>query len=415
MLLTDHVEQTQVGRNITNVIHMRPIAYQGGGILRPIATDWADSGIGERPHMVANAKLQVSTGNDGTRRIHPTREADRWIELGSPYVKVGGTWKQVSLGTPSRAGHTLTWTRAQTITSVTHAGHYIKLAIEMRNGWVPEDNLIAFPVGIQGLTRNGSQILREGVPVLSLRKMHIYDAVNELDTLPIAHQFTNLGGNPYLLLTLPDTSGMTRPVIDPTLPLQPDGTDGLDTYMITNSADGNKGAEVLLWTGEHNSGANLRGRGLIKFDLSTLPDAAVISAATFSLYAEQDLSDNARTCRVFRSLRAWLELEATWNSWTTGNSWSTAGGFHADDCEQSDIGSFNYTATETLNEFKDSTLTPTTKAGLDLGNGWLIKFDTQIDDMYVSASSDSATAANRPKLSITYTLGGHTLTTLGAG
>jgi len=49
-------------------------------------------------------------------------------------------------------------------------------------------------------------------------------------------------------------------------------------------------------------------------------------------------------------------------------------------------------------------LTPTTKSGLDLGNGWLIRADSEIDDRYDFSSSDEPTAASRPKLTIVYTI-----------
>ena len=145
-------------------------------------------------------------------------------------------------------------------------------------------------------------------------------------------------------------------------------------------------------------------RALIRFDLSSLPADALISSATLSLYAVLDASDNARTCRVYRQLRAWTEAGATHNTYNGVDNWQTAGGFGAADCEQTDIGSRAFTATETLNEFKDFSLTPITKAALDNGSGWLVKMDTETDDNYSVASSDNATAAARPKLVIVYSL-----------
>lgn len=190
-----------------------------------------------------------------------------------------------------------------------------------------------------------------------------------------------------------------------TLTLQPDGTAGQDaTIKSSGGGTGNFATDTTIVVGEWNAGSSIE-RTLIKFDLSSLPSDAVISSATLSLYALTDLSSNARTVRVYRVKRAWVESQVTWNIWSTGNNWSTAGGFHADDCEQTDIGSRAFTATETLNQFKDFSLTPTTKADLDLGNGYLIKSDTETNDMYTFASSDNATAANRPKLVIEYTAG----------
>lgn len=185
-----------------------------------------------------------------------------------------------------------------------------------------------------------------------------------------------------------------------TLVLQP--AEGIDNWI--RSGYGNKGTDTTLTIGNGNDANNYTTRTLIKFDLSTLPDNAIISSATLSLFCNGDFSSNARTFKVYRVLRAWVESQSTWLIWKTGSNWGTAGAFGADDCEQTAIGSRDFTATETINAAKDFVLTPTTKSGLDLGNGWLIKADTEEDDAYQFASSDSAVEAQRPKLTIVYTL-----------
>ncbi len=206
----------------------------------------------------------------------------------------------------------------------------------------------------------------------------------------------------------------------PSIVLQPDAADGMDTVIYT-SIDWpvvitmNFGVSTWLNIGEDNSNNTHIPRLLVKFDLTSLPPTAQISSAVLSLYCDVDKSSNARTFRVYRTKRAWVEgtrdivednppTGATWIRYDTVNNWSTAGGFHVDDCEQTDIGSRNFTATETLNEFKNFALTPTTKVGLDLGNGWMLKADTELNDQYGFVSSDHATAAWRPKLVVEYTL-----------
>jgi hypothetical protein len=175
----------------------------------------------------------------------------------------------------------------------------------------------------------------------------------------------------------------------------------IDTYIESSNATTNYGTDNNAYIGEKYGASTVR-RMLIKFDLTDLPANAAIISATLSLYCIADESNNARTCRVYRVKRDWSEAQATWTIWKTSNNWSTAGGFHANDCEQTDIGTRAFSATETLNEFKAFTLTPTTKADLDLGNGWLIKMDTESDDAYQFTTREG-TAANRPKLVIVYT------------
>lgn len=186
-----------------------------------------------------------------------------------------------------------------------------------------------------------------------------------------------------------------------TLTLQP-GTAGIDRY-IGSTGSGGSGNDENVYIGELNVNSNVC-RTLIKFDLSTLPSNAKISSATLSLYTTFDYSTNARTARVYRLKRAWSEANASWTNYDTALAWQTAGGFGANDCEQTDIGSRAFTATESIGAFKNFSLTPTSKAALDLGNGWLIKMDTESDDGYEFASGDNTASANYPKLVIVYTI-----------
>lgn len=180
----------------------------------------------------------------------------------------------------------------------------------------------------------------------------------------------------------------------------------LDTFLGSNAPTTNYGTNIYEYIGELNS-AVATFRTLIKFDLSALPAAATITAATLSLwYATQDYSSNDRTYRIYRQKRAWVVNQATWNVYSTGNNWSTAGGFHADDCEQVAIGSRDFVAAEATNEWKIFTITAATKAALDLGNGWMIKADTEANDAYLLYSNDSIYQGYRPRLVIDYTVGG---------
>lgn len=159
--------------------------------------------------------------------------------------------------------------------------------------------------------------------------------------------------------------------------------------------------------GESNSAASA-GRWLLKFNgLSdgSIPFDAKILKATLTLTILVDRSDNARTCRVFRTKRAWVASQATWNKYTTSSSWSTAGGFNVADCEQTDIGTCTYTATDTGNKTFD--LSPTAITDIVRGNwtnnGFLFKFDTESSDGYQHATASDVTVASRPKLEIIYT------------
>lgn len=418
-IASTHHELTELGGGLfQHTQHMKPVGFYDGGTLRRIDPDWRQ-GNAELPHLITLAKLMTGVDDKGMRRFYPTRELDRYFYLGTPYVKVGGVWRKVGFSGATRTANTITWSRTQADLSITFGGHFCKLDIALKGGYVPEGGLIAFPVGMQGLTRSGANILRDGVPVCHLRVPDVYDAADLMAARrPIAYQFTNLSGQPYLLLTLPSLAGVTSPVIDPSINLQPDATDGVDTMLQdAGGATNNAGVLANVDVGKDNVGGFLRvRRTLIKFNLTTLPADAIVGAATLSLYLTTDWCTSGQTFSVYRQKRAWVEgtradindappTGATWARYDTVNNWTTAGGFHADDCEQVSIGDRAMGAAEALNEFKAWTLSPTTKTALDLGNGWMVKCVGEGNASgYRFNSSDHAAANTRPKLDITYTV-----------
>lgn len=163
--------------------------------------------------------------------------------------------------------------------------------------------------------------------------------------------------------------------------------------------------------GESNA-ATSTNRWLLKWAAlsdGTIPRGAIVSAASIFIYANSDLATNARTLRVFRQKRAWNVTQCTWNIYSTGNNWGTAGGFHADDCEQTDCGSKALGAAETLNQYKEIPLTAALVqeiiAGSFANNGFLLKVDTETDDAY-RYNCSVANETDLPYLTVTYTLSG---------
>jgi hypothetical protein len=190
-----------------------------------------------------------------------------------------------------------------------------------------------------------------------------------------------------------------------TLTIQPDATAGVDTSIDSANPTTNYGTATAMRSGDETLTANAC-RSLLKFDLSGIPAGSIILTAILTVTLTEDRSDNARTKRVYRIKRAWTEAGATWNKYDGTNNWSTAGGFHADDCEQTDIGNTSFSATETIPSEKSLTLTAAKVQEMFTGaftnNGFMIKTDTETDDSYALATSDHATASYRPKLVITY-------------
>lgn len=183
-----------------------------------------------------------------------------------------------------------------------------------------------------------------------------------------------------------------------TLLLQPAS---IDSYIRDDAPTTNFGTNVNLLIGEI-TGAVRTHRTLIKFDLSSLPANATIISATLSLFVTAKFLSNTRLYKVFRLKRAWTSAGVTWNKYDGVNDWQSPGAFGVNDCEQTEIGSKSFDTNMVLNTFIPWSLTPVTKSALDLGNGWLIKADTESDDGYLFSSSDNATTTNRPKLEVVY-------------
>lgn len=184
----------------------------------------------------------------------------------------------------------------------------------------------------------------------------------------------------------------------------------IDTFITSANPDNNQNVLTYLGIGESND-AVATTRTLIKFNgLSdgTIPSNAVIQSAILSLYLYEDKSINARDVNIYRLKLAWVEAQATWNSRSTGNAWNTAGGFGANDCEQTSIGVLNLTATESAG-FKAWTLSnyaiQEITNGIWTNNGFLIKADTETNDRYNYYSREYAADTNkRPKLVVVYSL-----------
>lgn len=417
-------------------IGLRPVNYDvGGGRFAAIASNWID-GDATRPHMVAAAPFLVSVGGDGLRRIHPTRELDRYFEFGAPFIKPAGSWQKVNLGTPTRTKNSLTWTTANAIASIVHAGHYIKLGIELKGGWQPPNGQFAFPVGLNGLTRSGNVLLADGRPVMTMRPPHVEDLSNPLDVRPIASQFVTVGGQAYALLTLPSLTGMARPFVDPTLTLQPDAADGKDTRLLNYAAFllHNSGTGVELAVGRFISDAEVQ-HSLIAFNVSSIPLNSIVQSAQMSLWISNSTYTYAGTSvdcyDIAAANAAWPEGTkglavggAGDSCWTfrdqggAGTNWAGSAGCSLPDVDyvNSIIGTFIISGTSADTQVDAVLLSNAVQAWLTTNNGMLLRATVEAGSGqgFHVHSSDYATAAYRPKLAVVYTLPAGGIPTLQA-
>lgn len=399
-------------RQFRHTIHLRPVAYPKDGGLVAINQNWGD-GDATWTNIVEASHIKVRCGTAGNRRILPTDDPNAYIEIGRPYVKVGGVWTQVSLNAFTRSGNLITSVNTNANIYIYHIGHAVKLAIRLKNGWVPEDNLVAFPVALVGLTRSGGNILRNGKLVGRISPPFVFDFNEPGDHRPISWDIVTLSGQPYILLTLPDLTGMGIPVIDPTFTDQ--GTTGQDTYMASNATTTNFGADNYMRIGELSWAGNIC-RALLKFDLSSIPATATIDSAVLHTWLKDSGTTNSSTNSTHRLYRVrnsrdWVETEATYTIFKTSNNWTTAGcGSTASDREDTILAECPYLTSGAANAEFDFTWNASGlaqiaawTAGTVENNGMLAKSPVEIDDAFSIHSSEATTAGYRPKMVINYT------------
>lgn len=403
------------GGRFRHVQHIKPFAYQDAGSWRRSVYDWVQGDV-NWPHVISAAPMLVYLSN-GKARICPTRDPLRYVEIGLPYIKVGNKWQQVNLGTPQRMGNGVRWQTAQADVWCTFGGHFLEVGkAEFKNGWIPPGNQIAFPVGMSGLTYDGMQFLQDGNVVLTMREPTMMDGANpEDDVRPVVTVLQRVSGQWYAILTLPNLTGMVRPVLDPTLTLQPDPTAGKDTCLVIWNATSNYGVTQSIY---------LRGPdgwqlyGLIQFDLSSIPANATVTSAVMSVYLFSGASTNNVTVNAHRAITVWYEgvkdgavpdPGQDGSSWVYRNAngsvqWAGGnGGGSGSDYAAAVEASVVMGAYNTWHDFTITSLVQSWVNGTYTNNGIWLRPATIGIAKYLR-SSDYGTADYRPKLVVNYSI-----------
>lgn len=379
--------------------NLKPIAFLKSGNFARIVSAFVDGDINFN-NVVNEAGFFAYITPQGDWRVHPTRDLNVWFSIGAPYVNPANPVR-ATLNPFTRSGNVLTSVNTNFDARIIHGGHFLKLEFPLKNGFVPPQSKVAFPIDSQGITRTGTQLFAAGVPIMQLTPPVVYDAANLIDIRPIAVAFQNIGGNNYIVYTLPSMAGMAQPTVDPTLTLQPDATAGKDTRLNKSNPTANLGTNVNL-DQTYDVGNDVR-RGLCQFDLSSIAAGANVSSGVFTLVCR---SDNAATgVEVHRLTQAWTELGATWNTYDGANAWATAGGDY--DAVVAGLNSTLNFVNGTSYDFTLTTLVQQWVNGTYVNNGMLTRVTTEAGVAGLglfASSSDNATPANRPKLVVIYTL-----------
>jgi len=159
-----------------------------------------------------------------------------------------------------------------------------------------------------------------------------------------------------------------------------------DTYIDENSVNANHG---------DNSTINVRGDynlyGIIKFNLSSIPENATIESANITLYLN-DTKTTSQNIEFYRVLQDWNEDNVTYNNWYSTSNYSSipniTGEIRSDSLEQY----YNWPAFNDVEYFNNHR---------DENYGWLIKV-TASKKLAELDSKEAVNASRRPVLYVTY-------------
>ncbi len=138
---------------------------------------------------------------------------------------------------------------------------------------------------------------------------------------------------------------------------QPDATSGLDTYLRENSTT-TFATDTAIKIGKTAGGIDLR--GLIQFNLTSIPPGDTITSGVLELYNYFSNSPNNITITAYRLNSPWDESSAQWYNSTSSTLWNSVGG----DYDPSPLGSiivsnvtkwYNLTITSTVHGWTNGT------------------------------------------------------------
>lgn len=404
-------EQTEVRTGqFESRIGIKPICYDDRGTLRRNVYTFAQKGALDRPYVADQVPLWSECTPEGGARFLPTRDADVYAEFGAPKFKSGVDYAKPALGAASLArSQRVGWATANYDVEWVTGGHYVSWRLTPRRGWRAPESML-WPLVLKGLERKGDQFLSKGEPVCHLRAPIATDPNDPMGIVQLPHEWTVDG------LVIDTSKAPEGWEIDPTLELQPDAAAGMDTFTNRPVAATNYATNTSIAV--YESGV-FQCIGLILFTLASLPAGAIIASSTCRLTTTAKPTANLTTTlsRILVANGAWTESEATWNYANTTTSTRWAGDVGADGgadagCSQSGV-DLSAVALSTVSALNNETIGTTHDCAFNLAEFALMQASNQgfclisvgASYWYI-ASSDHATPAYRPALTVVYTLAG---------
>jgi hypothetical protein len=184
------------------------------------------------------------------------------------------------------------------------------------------------------------------------------------------------------------------------------GTNGYtgasDTRISQNAATTNYGASTALGVdGDDPSGTGRDVSALLRWDVSSIPSGSTIQSATITLR----VTDASTNSYPFLALaRAWSESAATWQQAAAGQPWEIAGATGPADREATPLASLTASATGSHTVTLSASGIAKVQQWVDnpAQNFGIIVASTSNTNGLDFASRETATVANRPRLTITF-------------
>lgn len=164
----------------------------------------------------------------------------------------------------------------------------------------------------------------------------------------------------------------------------------------------------------NKSAAGQHSHSVLKFPIPVV-SGATVTAAELGLYLTAFNGAGTPSIDFRNNKRAWVQSEATWNSYSTGNAWGTAGGLNnTTDRDSTVLCNMSISAT-TFQYYTCSSagLTAWVQAAMDGGANQGLHLErngTGNDGLTRTFASNSGDSAQRPYLSVTYTTTAATIT-----
>lgn len=419
-LHSEHVERESLGGGrYRDAIHMKPIGYRVAGSLRRMTnllTATGDPsfpmGVDElcqfrvRPKIAGNAPL-----------IH--------FGKGQSHVKIGLVGANNNINVVVKDGARIfpnAWNNADLV--YRFGGHRLQEDILLRAN---HPRSFAFRLqehaGFDPVTLQFGNDFRILQPVLE-------PPAGSLELAkPLTWLVTQQGGKYILTVNLPDDGkDYAGSTLDPTFVTQPNAADGIDTRIMKQVPTTNDGASIWLAMGRFDNDYNVQ-HSIIKFDVSSIPGSTTITSAVFSVRIADVTCSYAGTLidcyEIAVGNAAWIEGTKTnaqagagepcWNALAANGSggvttaWAGSAGLSTagTDYVNSVIGTLTVPNPVVLDGVFSTPLTPSVVGGWRTTNyGMLMRARTEAGSNQGAhvRSSDHATAAFRPLLTVIYTL-----------